>query len=278
MSPLSLLRALVTGSPSSEPREPSRPRLVARAAGRSTVGRRSQNEDRLVVRADLGLFAVADGMGGYEGGEIASQAAVDALVELYASHQADGDVTWPHVPDGELSLAGKRAIVAVELAHRAVRARRKGELAQMGTTVVLFTLEGSHLVVAHAGDSRAFLVRDGVLHRLTRDDSFLAELEARGGTTHEELSRMAAQFGHVVTKALGHGERVTPTVRELEVRAGDVLMLSSDGLHGVLDEEELAHTLSMFAPEDATEILLARAIEEGSTDNVTCVAVRVEIG
>jgi hypothetical protein len=119
MSPLTLLRSLVSSaSPSSSP-----VRLRAHAAGRTTVGRRQNNEDRLLVREDLGLFAVADGMGGYEGGEVASQMTIDAIEHLYASHQADEEVTWPHVPDGELSLEGKRAYLGVELAHRAVGGR-----------------------------------------------------------------------------------------------------------------------------------------------------------
>jgi len=269
MSPLSLLRSLVSSPP-------SLPRLVVRAVGRTTVGRRSSNQDALVVRPDLGLFAVADGMGGYAGGEIASHATIDAIVELYATHRDDGDCTWPHVPEGQLSLESKRAMVAVELAHRAVRARRHGELGQMGSTIVLAAVTGRRLVIAHAGDSRAVLVREGVLHPLTRDHSFLAELEARELYGAEERARMAAQFGHVVTKAIGHGERLEPSVRELEVRAGDTILLSSDGLHGVIEPDELAETLTLFAPEDASEILLARAIEAGSTDNVTAVVLRVE--
>ncbi len=275
MSPLALLRSLVSRSPSTEPA--SSRQLVARAAGRTTVGRRQSNQDRLVVRDDLGLFAVADGMGGYEGGEIASQTTIDALVALYETHRDDEEHTWPHVPEGELSLASKQAIVAVELAHRAVREKRRGKLAQMGSTVVMLVCTGTRMVVAHAGDSRAVLLRGGALHALTRDDSFMAELDARGsGGSPEERERMAAQFGHVVTKAIGHGEHLTPTVSELEVQEGDVFLLSSDGLHGVLDSDEIAHTLAMFAPDDAGEILLARAIEEGSTDNVTAVIVRIE--
>jgi serine/threonine protein phosphatase PrpC len=273
MSPLTLLRSLVSSpSPSSSP-----VRLRAHAAGRTTVGRRQNNEDRLLVREDLGLFAVADGMGGYEGGEVASQMTIDAIEHLYASHQADEEVTWPHVPDGELSLEGKRAYLGVELAHRAVRARRRGVLAQMGSTVVLFSFVGGRMIVAHAGDSRAALVRRGSFHALTRDDSFLAELESRSAAgSPDERARMAAQFGHVVTKAIGHGESLEPTVRELAVEEGDVFLLSSDGLHGVLEPDELAQTLTMFAPEDACEILLARALEEGSNDNVTCIVVRLE--
>ncbi len=270
MSPLALIRSLVA--------RPPRPPLIARAAGRTTTGRRSANQDALVVRPDLGLFAVADGMGGYQGGEIASQLAVEALVTLYERHQDDGDCTWPHVPEGELSLQAKRAIVAVQLAHRAVRARRTGALSQMGSTVVLASLEGSRLVVAHVGDSRAVLVRAGGLVPLTRDHSFVAELEARGATGPDELSRMAAHFGHMITKAIGHGEHLEPSVRELEVEEGDVVLLSSDGLHGagVLGPAEITDTLSLFAPDDAAEILVARSLEAGSTDNVTAVILRLE--
>jgi protein phosphatase len=150
-------------------------------------------------------------------------------------------------------------------------------LAQMGSTVVLFSFVGGRMIVAHAGDSRAALVRRGSFHALTRDDSFLAELESRSAAgSPDERARMAAQFGHVVTKAIGHGESLEPTVRELAVEEGDVFLLSSDGLHGVLEPDELAQTLTMFAPEDACEILLARALEEGSNDNVTCIVVRLE--
>lgn len=282
MSPLALLRSLVQSSSSNvssvaTPVAATPPRLVARASGRTTTGRRSANQDRLAARDDLGLFVVADGMGGYEGGEVASQTTVDAIVSLYETHRDDEEHTWPHVPDGDLSLAQKQAIVAVELAHRAVREKRHGKLAQMGSTVVMLVRVGSRMVVAHAGDSRAVLLRGGALHALTRDDSFMAELDARGsGGSAEERERMAAQFGHVVTKAIGHGEHLRPTVSEMEIAEGDVFLLSSDGLHGVLDPEEIAHTLAMFAPDDASEILLARAIEEGSTDNVTAVVVRIE--
>jgi serine/threonine protein phosphatase PrpC len=157
------------------------PALVVRAAGRTTVGRRQNNQDALLVRPDLGVFAVADGMGGYEGGEIASTTTIDTLEALYELHRGDGDCTWPHVPDAELSLEAQRAIVAVGLAHRAVRAKREGALAQMGSTIVLATREGRHLVIAHAGDSRAYRVRRGVLTQLTRDHSF--PQRARGAST-----------------------------------------------------------------------------------------------
>jgi serine/threonine protein phosphatase PrpC len=284
MSPLALLRSLVLSSSSSaSSNAPSGavatapPCLVARASGRTTTGRRSANQDRLAVRDDLGLFVVADGMGGYEGGEVASQTTVDAIVSLYETHRDDEEHTWPHVPEGSQSLESKQAIVAVELAHRAVREKRRGKLSQMGSTVVMLVRVGARMIVAHAGDSRAMLLRGGTLHALTRDDSFMAELDARGsGGSPEERERMAAQFGHVVTKAIGHGEHLSPTVSELAIEEGDVFLLSSDGLHGALEPEEIAHTLAMFAPEDASEILLARAIEEGSTDNVTSIVVRIE--
>jgi serine/threonine protein phosphatase PrpC len=252
------------------------PALVVRAAGRTTVGRRQNNQDALLVRPDLGVFAVADGMGGYEGGEIASTTTIDTLEALYELHRGDGDCTWPHVPDAELSLEAQRAIVAVGLAHRAVRAKREGALAQMGSTIVLATREGRHLVIAHAGDSRAYRVRRGVLTQLTRDHSFLNELEAHRPLTKEDRARMEGQFGHVITKAIGNGEALVPSVAELTLEAGDRYLLCSDGLSGWLSDEELVETLSLHAPETAAEVLVARAYDAGSNDNVTAVVLAVE--
>lgn len=254
------------------------PRLVVRAAGRTTQGRRDGNEDALVVRPALGLFAVADGMGGYEGGEVASHATIEAVTGLYAMHTADADATWPHVPDHERSLDAQRAILAAELAHRAVRAKRTRELAQMGSTLVLLAIREGKLAVCHVGDSRAYLLRGGALHALTHDHSLLAELEARTpDMSAEERERVAAQIGNVVTKAIGHGGTyVEPTVRELPLQPGDVLLACTDGLHGVVDDDEIAFILSTSSPEDACEQLLATAIDHDSRDNVTAVVVRVE--
>jgi serine/threonine protein phosphatase PrpC len=253
------------------------PKLVLRAAGRTTQGRRDGNEDAFVVRPSLGLFAVADGMGGYEGGEIASHATIAAVTDLYTQHLDDEDCTWPHVPDHALSLDAQRAILATELAHRKVRSLRTPELAQMGSTLVLLAIRDHKLVVAHVGDSRAYLLRDGRLLALTRDDSLLAELEARHpAMSADERERWASQIGNVVTKAIGHGGAdVTPTVREIPLEPGDVLLACTDGLHGVVPDDAIASMLATAPPAQACGELLAAALEHGSRDNVTAIVVRV---
>lgn len=244
-----------------------RPRtLQVAAAGRSTVGRRDHNEDAFLVRPDLGMIVLADGMGGYAGGALASQLTVEAVARSFED-DARG-------PTGTAPVLAAQAHAAVLLAHRSVKAVRTGPLAQMGSTVVVLAFRGNTAAVAHAGDSRLYLLRGGTLRALTADHSFLRELARRAGD-EREMEHLRAQWGHVVTRAVGHGEALAPDVTELALMSGDVLLLCSDGLHGVLDEAEIADALTMFSPDDACEVLLARAIEAGSRDNVTACIARV---
>lgn len=251
--------------------------LRAHAAGATRAGRRPSNQDALLVRADLGVFAVADGMGGYEGGEIASHTAIDTLEALYEIHRSEPDCTWPVMAESDESLPVQRARLAIDLAHRAVRARRTGPLAQMGSTLVLVTLDEGRLVVAHAGDSRVYRARSGVLTQLTRDHSFVNDVEDLRPMSPEERERMEAQFGHVVSRAIGHGDVLRPTVAELDAAAGDRYLLCSDGVHGWLSEDELAARL-LAPPATAAELLVEGAIEAGSNDNVTAVVISVTDG
>jgi serine/threonine protein phosphatase PrpC len=141
----------------------------------------------------------------------------------------------------------------------------------MGSTVAMVAAHGERAIVAHAGDSRVYRLRAGVLDQLTRDHSFVEELEARGRLPADDRARIAAQFAHVITRAVGIGAEVEPTLREIELERGDRLLLCTDGLHGVLDRDEIADTLSIHSPHVAAEALVARALEAGSTDNVTAV-------
>jgi serine/threonine protein phosphatase PrpC len=244
-----------------------RPRMLQiTAAGRTTVGRRDHNEDAYLVRPDLGMIVLADGMGGYAGGALASQLTVDAVARSF-----EDDAAEPAPTSAELAA---HAHAAVLLAHRNVRAVRTGPHAQMGSTVVVLAFRGKEAAVAHAGDSRLYLLRAGVLSAVTADHSFLRELAHRAGD-ERELEHMRAQWGHVVTRAIGHGETLAPDVAQLSLMSGDVLLLCSDGLHGVLEDAEIADALTMFSPDDACEVLLARAIEAGSRDNVTACIARV---
>ncbi|MBP6630644.1 MAG: serine/threonine-protein phosphatase [Kofleriaceae bacterium] len=233
-------------------------------------GRRSNNEDAVCARPDLGLFVVADGMGGYEGGEVASAIAVDAICELVRRTAGDADVTWPFRVDPRRSVGENEIAVATRLAGERIAARRHGVLAQMGSTVAVLRVTDDHVVVGHVGDSRVYRLRAGRVTQLTRDHSLLAELAASGASP-VDLDNFP--YRHVVTRALG-----TPT-GEPEVSAhpivdGDVYLLCSDGLSEVLGDGELAAQLARPA-EAACVALVDAAYAAGSRDNISAVVVRV---
>ncbi|MBK9036066.1 MAG: serine/threonine-protein phosphatase [Myxococcales bacterium] len=238
----------------------------------TATGRRAHNEDAVCARADLGLFVVADGMGGYEGGEIASQVAVATIEELVARTAADADVTWPYRADVRLDPIANEVAVATRLAGARIAARRTGVLAQMGSTVAVLRIDGRRRLVAigHVGDSRIYRLRAGALEPLTVDHSLWAELVAAGA---EPVERDAFPYKHVVTRALGtpSGE---PEVRLEPVLADDVYLLCSDGLSEVLAPAVIAAHLAQ-PPARAAATLVDVAYAAGSRDNISAVVVRV---
>ena len=206
--------------------------------GLSIAGRRANNEDAICARPELGLFVVADGMGGYEGGEVASALAVEAIHELVRRTAGDADVTWPYKIDPTRSIIENEVLVATRLANERITLRRTGELCEMGSTVVVLRLEDDHAVIGHVGDSRLYRLRAGV-----------------------------------VTRALGTatGE---PEIARVAVTTGDVYLLCSDGLSEVLEPVAIAQLLDQ-TPELACRALIAAAYEAGSRDNISAVVVRV---
>jgi serine/threonine protein phosphatase PrpC len=233
-------------------------------------GRRPNNEDAICARPDLGLFVVADGMGGYEGGEVASALAVDAIHELVRRTAADADVTWPYKIDPRRSIDENELIVATRLAGDRIAARRTGVLEQMGSTVAVLRLAGDHAVIAHVGDSRIYRLRAGAVAQLTIDHSLLAQMIASG---NGPIDVEAFPWRHVVTRALGtpSGE---PEVQLDRARPGDVYLLCSDGLSEVLAVEEIAALLELPA-ERACRALVDAAYAAGSRDNISAIVVRV---
>jgi serine/threonine protein phosphatase PrpC len=238
--------------------------------GRSHVGRRANNEDAWCAEPGLGLYAVADGMGGYEGGEVASRLAVEAMTEFFR-RSSDEDSTWPFKLERGLSLDENRLRAALVVAHREILARREGPLARMGATVVALAASRDAVVIAHAGDSRAYRLRDGVLAQLTRDHSFYEELKAAGADLPPR-----AQFPHanVVTRALGMDGDLLPELRREPLRAGDVYLLCSDGLTEAMEPDQIRALLAL-APGDACDALVHEAWALGGRDNITAVVVRV---
>jgi PPM family protein phosphatase len=235
------------------------------------TGRRNNNEDAVCARHDLGLYVVADGMGGYEGGEVASAIAVDSISELVRRTAGDADVTWPYAIDPARSPSENELLVATRLANDRIAARRSGELREMGSTVVALHIAGDRAIVAHVGDSRLYRLRAGELAQLTIDHSLAAQLEASGMKVEADF-----QWRHVVTRALGTalGE---PDVQSLPIRAGDTFLLCSDGLSEVLAPATIAALLADAATcsaELACRALVDAAYSAGSRDNISAIVVR----
>ena len=246
--------------------------LQLEGSARSIAGRRANNEDACCAEPGLGLFAVADGMGGYEGGEVASQLVIATLLELFWRTAEDEEVTLPFALDPRLGIGENLARVAVRAAHEEVVARRIGRLASMGSTVAALVVRDGKAIVAHVGDSRVYRLRGGELRQLTADHSLYAEMQRSGA---EVPARENCGYLNVITRAVGLTGGSRPDLASEEVRAGDVYLLCTDGLTEGLDDARIAALLGEGTPAQACEALVAEAIERGSRDNVTAVVVRV---
>jgi protein phosphatase len=242
--------------------------MIVRAAAGTNVGRRRRiNEDRYAVAPELGLFLVADGMGGHNAGQVASELAAQAALRAVGT-----------LLEAPLSPAEKLRF-AVGSANRAIfdAARARPELAGMGTTLVAVLAHDGRLALAHVGDSRAYLVRGGRIRQLTDDHSVVGELVRR-----REISADAARehpHRHVLTRALGVRPTVEPDLAELSPAAGDVFALCSDGLTAHVRDEEIAdHAGPSSEPEKAVDALIDLANARGGEDNITVVLLRWEDG
>ncbi len=248
---------------------PRPPRIEA--IGLSDPGRqRPQNEDAFAIHLDLGLLVVADGMGGHSGGEIASRVAVEAV----AAHLHEALAFQP-APPSLGSRASALLVGAVERANQAVRtaARRMSCESDMGTTVACVLARGDRAAVAHVGDSRVYRYREHRLETLTEDHSLVAEYVRAGYLTPHLASIFPDR--HIVTRSLGAEDSVQVDTRLLEPVAGDLLLLCSDGLSGVLEEEEIGGVLGGVRElEEGARLLIARANAKGGPDNVTVVLAR----
>ncbi len=218
---------------------------------------RTHNEDSHVARDDGGLWAVADGMGGHEGGEWASGRIVRELgrVDLALGYEDTCE----------------EATQAVVAANKQILAEGKRRGKSMGSTVVMLVIEGTRYAVLWAGDSRAYLMRDGKLERLSRDHTQVQEMVTRGLMTAEQAT--GHPMGHVLSRAVGVQKAVEIDRVEGEVLPGDIFLLCSDGLHGVVGEEAIAAHFAREAPEQALDELIELTLEKGAPDNVTGIAV-----
>lgn len=247
--------------------------------GVTDVGRkREANEDCFVTVPEDRLFVVADGMGGHAAGEVASRLAVTAIADFIASTRRDAEITWPFEYDTTMSMEGNRLKTAIRLANQRIldTISQKKDLEGMGTTLVGAIVSHHRVSVAHVGDSRAYLIRDGGITQITSDHSWVNEQVKLGFLTKHDASRHP--FRNVVTRALGSKEDVVVDVVEQDAHKGDYILLCSDGLNTMLDDEAIVRTILNHENdvEQAAKALVCRANENGGEDNITVILVKVE--
>lgn len=241
--------------------------------GTSDAGRaRANNEDRILLEPQLGLFMVADGMGGHRHGQMAAELACAALRHYLESSRNPGDVTWPYGYNWNLSLDENRLITGILLANHHVWRRSEEDpgYAGMGSTIVAVLVQDDRAAVANVGDSRAYLFREGQLSQLTVDDTWLNAVLKEG--TLNRKAMLKHPMRNVLTQAAGTQRDLNVHTRELELQDGDQLLLCSDGLHGPVPDEAIAAILeSPCCVERKLADLNHAADEAGAPDNVSCV-------
>ncbi len=242
--------------------------------GKTDVGMKRQiNQDSIVCSEGLDLFVVADGMGGHKAGEIASGIAIDSMVRFIKATKEDKNITWPFPYDDKYSYEGNRLAVSIKIANQLIFHESQAEesFKGMGSTVaaILFSEATSH--IAHVGDSRVYRLRDGEIMQMTEDHSLLNLEMKKRKMTEEEIQNFP--YKNVITKALGSKKEVEVTIREEIVRPKDLFLICSDGLSGLVEDEEM-RDIFLQSPEDVESVaerLVDLANERGGIDNISVV-------
>jgi PPM family protein phosphatase len=250
--------------------------MTVTAGGRTDTGPRALNQDWLEWDLGLGLFVVADGMGGHNAGEVASHLAIEAIREFIAESATMSDFTWPFPFEPAYSVDANRLLTAVRLANRRVYQEGCAHEAMegMGTTVVVVLVSGDRAVMVGVGDSRIYRWRNGTLVQLTSDDTWLAAVM---GVQDAERAESTHPMKHVLTSVVGTREDVRPTAREEVLRSGDRLVLCSDGIHGRLDNPAIAAVLRAGgSAERVAEALVGAALDRHTSDNATALVIAVD--
>ena len=245
-----------------------------RAAGCTDVGCvRKHNEDSFLSDPDLGLFIVADGLGGHAAGEVASQIVVETVAR-FVGVTLEKDRTWPVEYDPSITYDGNRLKVALLLSDQAIAEdiRRNPERETMGSTVVAGLFHGPKVTLAHVGDSRAYVLGPEGIRQVTRDHSWVAEQVANGILTPSEAR--VHPFRNVITQALGNGGELEVELQNLELSKSELLLLCSDGLSGMIGDKQIWDIVERSNDiQHAVESLISAAREHGGEDNITAVLV-----
>ncbi len=235
------------------------------AAGLTDKGmKREENQDSFAIEENMRLFLLADGMGGHFGGEIASQTAIKEIKNYWIKSYNKEKPVWDNIKE------------AINIANREIRGYKKN----MGTTLEVFTIAENRGWIGHIGDSRIYRYRQNTLELLTRDHTRVREL-IEAGDLDPEMAKMYP-FQHIITKALGVEEEVIADIFDIDLMAGDIIMMCSDGLTGdlakkIVSEEEIQKILNEKMDTDIScQELVDIANEEGGPDNITVVMIKIE--
>jgi protein phosphatase len=229
--------------------------------------KREHNEDSYLCNDQLRLYAVADGMGGHQGGERASRVAVEVIEREMAIHANRlGGLMAEEAVHG--ALRG-----STQLASRTIfeMAQTNPHFAGMGTTLTGIWFHDRRLTLCHVGDSRAYLLRDGAIRQLTEDHSWIQE-QVRAGLVSPE-DAVVSRFRNIITRSVGFESTVEPDLQTLAVEMGDCYLLCSDGLSNHVSVDEIGQILTTQTYADAGRALVETANERGGDDNITCVIV-----
>ncbi len=250
--------------------------MQVQSAGISDIGlKREGNEDSYSIEDSLGLYVVADGMGGHVAGEVASRIAVEMInksFKKWITEKASEDELFG-TPDSSLSLLGNYVLSSIRLANKVVyeMALEHKEYHGMGTTVVLILITPELMIAANVGDSRLYMLRDGELERLSKDHTIVAEQVELGMMTKEEAEN--SPMKHILTRNFGSSEDVVPDIFEIEPMDNDRFILCSDGLTDLVKDDEIMNiTQEGNSPESICRKLLDTVLRRGAHDNTTIIS------
>lgn len=220
--------------------------------------RRESNQDSCLINRELGLFIVADGMGGHSGGEVASSMAVETVEEIMLQ------------PDAMRKSPRELLQLSYEEASKRIfdkAANERPELAGMGTTMVMAHIRGRHLYIGNVGDSRCYLFKKPYLWQVTEDHSLINEQLRAGVMSEEQVMQFVGR--NVITRSVGYERDVYPDIIEREVSPGEIFLMCSDGLSGLVPDQRISEILNQNTPDKAVKACVEQALANGGDDNVT---------
>lgn len=254
--------------------------MILKSFGITDVGlKRSHNEDNFYRSDELGIYLVADGMGGHAAGEVASNAAIQTIAEFVERFDKDKNITWPFGFDTRISEDGNALITGIQLANQNLcrMQQQKAELSGMGTTLAAMRITDDKALIAHVGDSRVYRMRGNAFEQLTSDHSWVNEQLQKNIITAEEAR--THRYRNVITRALGNRTELEIDIRLEPVLPDDIFLICSDGLSGMLEDHTLEAILRTYPDSirSAANTLVARANEAGGHDNISIVIVQCSL-